>query len=273
MNRLKRINSGRGHWYKLDGEYAPGVTTVLAALDKPWMKPWVAGLIADYVAAQREWLVEAPDDDAIRSVLKALPNNVRNAAMLRGTEAHTHAETLLTTGTVELDPGEQLDMVRGLAAFYETWDIEPVAVEVPCANTQHRWAGTLDLLARSAPIARHLGLPDAALGLIDLKSNAKAIYPESAIQVATYRLADIAHIDGTEQPMPRVDWLGLIRLTTHGAELTLVSMARADDLYRLFTAARHIWAATDHKRGWLNTVLGDPATTPADLELTWEPAA
>lgn len=273
MNRLKRINAGRGHWYRLDGNYAPGVTTVLGALDKPWMKPWVSGLIADYVADNRDWLRDAPDADSIRTVIRGIANNTTNAALLRGTELHTHAETLHRDGTIDLPPGEQADMVQAVAEFLDVWQIETIGCEIPLANTAKRWAGTTDLIARSRPLARALNLPDDALLILDYKTNQKGIYPESALQVATYAHADIAHIAGQEQPMPRIDGCALIRVTPTGCEVVPVWPKRMPDLYRLFTAALYVWQATDHKRGWLDTVMADPAHTPEDLEtLAAQPA-
>lgn len=264
--RLKRINGSWGHHYKLDGQYVPGVTTVLGTLDKPWMKPWVSGLIADYVVDHRAWLVEAPDDASIRSVLKGVPNNVRNEALLRGTDLHKHAEVLQTTGIVNLDQHDpQLPLVEAVARFLADWEIEAVAVEIPVCSTVHKWAGTTDLIARSAPLAAHYGLPIDALFMLDYKTNKKAIYPESGIQVAAYAAADLCHIGGQERPMLPVAACGLIRVTEAGAELVRVERSRQADLYRLFTAALHIWRATDKKRGWVDTVLSDPAMTPADL--------
>lgn len=267
-NQLKRHNVGRnGHWYSLAGQYVPGVTTVLGKLDKPWMKPWVSGLIADYVANNRDWLRDAPDPDAIRSVLKAVPNNVTRDALLRGTELHTHAETLHTTGSIDLPPGEQADMVIAIAEMLDTWQIETIGCEIPLCNTIKKWAGTTDLIARSRPLARALNLPDDALLILDYKTNQKAIYPESAIQVATYAHADLAHINGVEQPMPRIDGAALIRVTPTGCEIVPVWPKRIPDLYRLFTAALYVWQCTDDKRGWLGTVMADPAARPEDLEL------
>lgn len=267
--QLKRHNVGRnGHWYSLGGQYVPGVTTVLGKLDKPWMKAWVSNLIADYVADNRDWLATAPDPDAIRSILKAVPNNITRDALARGTELHTHAETLLRDGEIDMPPGEQADMVQAIADFLTTWHIERIAIEIPLCNTAKRWAGTTDLICRSQPLARALNLPDDALIIIDWKTNAKAIYAESAIQVATYANADLAHINGEEQPMPHIDGAALVRVTPTGCELVPVWPKRIPDLYRLFTAALYVWQCTDDKRGWLNTALADPATTPQDLETT-----
>lgn len=266
-NRLKRRNYGRGHGYTIDGSYAPGVTTVLDTLNKPWMKPWVSGLIADYVADNRDWLAEAPDPDTIRAVLKAVPNTIQTKALARGTELHTLAERLHRDGTIDIEPGEQADMVQAVADCLETWQIEPVAVEIPLCNTTRRWAGTTDLIARSAPLAKALNLPADALHILDYKTNAKAIYAESAIQVATYANAELAHIGGVEQPMPHIDGAALIRVTPGGCEVVPVWPKRIGQLYTLFTAIRHVWAATDQKHGWLDTVLAHPAATPTDLEL------
>lgn len=266
-NQLKRMNAGNNHWYKISGTYAPGVTTVLGALDKPWMKPWVSGLIADYVADNRDWLRDAPDNDAIRSVLRAVPNNVTRDALLRGTELHTHAETLHRDGTIELPPGEQADMVQAVAEFLDVWQVQTIGCEVPLCNTQKRWAGTTDLIARSAPLARALNLPDDALLILDYKTNQKGIYPESGIQVATYAHANLAHIAGVEQAMPRIDGAALVRVTPNGCEVVPVWPQRMADLYRLFTAALYVWTATDKKRGWVDTVLANPAARPEDLEL------
>lgn len=267
--QLKRHNVGRnGHWYSLGGQYVPGVTTVLGKLDKPWMKAWVSNLIADYVADNRDWLATAPDPDAIRSILKAVPNNITRDALARGTELHTHAETLLRDGEIDMPPGEQADMVQAIADFLTTWHIERIAIEIPLCNTKKRWAGTTDLICRSRPLAQALNLPDDALIIIDWKTNAKAIYAESAIQVATYANADLAHINGEEQPMPRIDGAALVRVTPTGCELVPVWPRRIPDLYRLFTAALYVWQCTDDKRGWLNTALADPASTPDDLHTT-----
>lgn len=266
--RLRRINSDNGHWYKLDGQYAPGVTTVLGELDKPWMKPWVSGLLADYVADRREWLVQAEPDE-IRAVLRAVPNNVRNAALLRGTDLHNAAERLVTSGSIDMDPGEQADMVQVLADALDELAIQPLGIEVPVASTgRFRWCGTGDLLAYSPPIVRWLQQHDPTLneddlGIVDYKTNKKAIYAESGIQVAAYAHADICQIDSVEQPMPRVRWAALIRVEPHGVEIVAVRPNRMADAYRLFTAACVIWHGMDRKRGWIHGpdgLLLDPIT-------------
>jgi hypothetical protein len=110
-------------------------------------------------------------------------------------------------------------------------------------------------------------MPADTLCLLDYKTNKKAIYAESGIQVATYRQADLVHINGEEQPMPEVGITALIRVEPTQCELVPVWPHRHADLYRLFTAALHVWRCTDQKRGWVDTVLAPPAQTPEDLDL------
>jgi hypothetical protein len=266
--RLRRINSGNGHWYKLDGDYAPGVTTVLGELDKPWMKPWVSGLLADYTAERRDWLVQAEPDE-IRAVLRAVPNNVRNAALMRGTDLHNAAERLVATGTIDMEPGEQADMVQAVADALEALAFQPLGIEVPVAATgRFKWCGTGDLLGYSPPLVRWLQqfdptLSEDDLGIVDYKTNKKAIYVESGVQVVAYANADICQIDGVEQPMPPVRWAALIRVEPHGVEIVCVRPSRMADAYRFFTAACVIWHGINKKRGWMHDrdgLLLDPMT-------------
>ena len=42
------------HRYKLDGEWVPGVTTILGVLNKPALTKWAASQVAEYVADHPE---------------------------------------------------------------------------------------------------------------------------------------------------------------------------------------------------------------------------
>jgi hypothetical protein len=266
MNRLKRMNIGRdGHWYKLDGEYAPGVTTVLGGgLAVPFGIPssWAARLVAEFVAEHRDWLIQAPDPRFIIEGLKAIPRNNTADAALKGSTIHAYADRLKHGDPVELEPGhdEWFPHVQACATFLDDWHIDVYAAEIPLALTQLRVCGTTDLIARSPAIVEHVNrmrleadlpaLPDDALGVLDYKSG-KALRDKDRVQVETYRRADLAHIDGVEQPMPALHWSGLVHVTGDGCRLELVHPAYHDPLFRLFRAALFEWQALDEKRGWI----------------------
>src|SRR5690606_13549775 len=44
----------KSHRYRLDGEWVPGVTTILGVLNKPALPKWSAKAVAEYVATNRE---------------------------------------------------------------------------------------------------------------------------------------------------------------------------------------------------------------------------
>jgi hypothetical protein len=94
---LKRINSGKGHWYKLDGEKADGVTTLIGdGLPKKPLIYWSARMVAEYVADNAENVrgyMETLDRDQLVKLLKDVPWSARDKAAVRGTQVHTLAES------------------------------------------------------------------------------------------------------------------------------------------------------------------------------------
>ncbi len=282
-NRLQRRNVGRdGHYYLFDGTYAPGVTTVLGTgLAVPFSvgSNWAARLVAEFVAHNTEWITSAPNKQFIIDGLRAIPNNTRDEAALKGKHCHTYAEQLHDTGQLELPPEHEhyAPYVQAVADLLDEYDITSHYVEIPLAVTSIRVCGTSDVIASSpvivdtvnrmrreadmAPIA-----PDA-LGIIDYKFG-NALRDKDSVQVETYRRADLAHLNGEEQPMPTLEWAALIHGRADGATLEIVHPAYQDALFRLFRAALYEWEALDQKRGWIRA-----ARRPADeLLATTEPA-
>lgn len=264
--RLKRINGGFGHWYKLDGEYAPGVTTILGrGLAVPFGVPsaWAARLVAEYAAEHRDWLVQAPASQAIIDVLRSVPNNTRDTAAAAGTTVHGYAETLHQHGTVDLaDEHHHLTgHVERHAELLDLWGIHTYATEISCANTTHGYAGTVDLLCASTSITAHINelltadgqpeLPADTIGLLDLKTG-NGIRDKDHCQVEAYARCDLAHIDGAETAMPAIGWVGIIHTQTDHSTLHLAVPAYRPRVWRLFLAALFEWQALDDKRGWID---------------------
>lgn len=264
-NRLQRRNVGRdGHWYLLDGEYAPGVTTVLGAgLAVPFNIPaqWASRLVAEFVADNRGWLLAAPNRQFVVDGLRALPMNQRDEAAVRGTTVHAYADQL-RSGPVELDDRHThlLSHVEAVARWLDEWDIEIVASEIPCAITAVRTCGTTDLIARAPKIVAKINarralagldeLDPGTLGVIDYKTG-KALRDKDGVQVEAYRRSDLCHVDGVEGPMPACGWAGLCHVRSDGCDLRVNDTGFHDALFRLFRAALAEWEALDGKRGWI----------------------
>lgn len=270
--RLQRVNSGRGHWYKLDGQYAIGVTTALSeGIPKPALVGWASKTCATYVADNRDWLAAAPSRDEIIDTVKGAPNRDRDQAANKGTTVHRYAEHLAADGEAHLDPGDEhlLAHVQAYAAFLDAADIDPVALEAPMANTRHRYAGTGDLFARSAPIATLLDKPDDSIGYVDLKTNRSGVFMESGLQALAYCRCDLWQPDGptSEQAMPDIDWAVIVHVTPDGCTVHPVDIG-SERHWSMFRAALLIAQARRQRDGWADLVLRPEITLPAEQETT-----
>ena len=178
------------HRYKLDGEWVPGVTTILGVLNKPALTKWAASSVAEYVADHPEAIdhLRAAGRAPMVGMLKEVPWQKRDDAALRGTTFHDLAERIANGEEVDV-PEAQIPLVESALAFMEDYDIEPVLVEAVVGSREHRYAGKVDLIANDA--------------IWDWKSG-KRIYASTAFQLAGYAFAEFHGEGGNEQPVPPV---------------------------------------------------------------------
>ena len=193
---IKRINTARGHHYKIDGKQADGVTTLIGGgLPKPALLPWGIKSVAEYAADHLDRLVEMQPmgREAIVSALKQSPYTERDTAAKRGTEVHALAEKLIHGEDVDV-PDDIAGHVESCVRFLDTWKPTPVLVEATVASRQWNYCGTLDLVA---------DLPDGTRTLMDYKTSRSGIYGETALQLAAYAHAEVyLDADDNEQPIP-----------------------------------------------------------------------
>lgn len=270
--RLQRINRGSNHWYKLDGDYAIGVTTALGdGLPKPALVNWAAKTAATYAADHREWLTQAGTREEIIELVSTAHTRDRDQAANKGTIVHRYAEQLARDGRADLDEahGFLQPHVEAYARFLDDADIDTVALECPMANTAHRYCGTGDLFARSKPISSLLGLPDDALLYVDLKTNRSGVFAEAGLQCLAYTRCDLWQPDGpaSEQPMPDILGAVVVHVTPDGCTVHPVDISSARH-WTLFRAVLHVAYARRKKDGWIDQVLQPelnltPAETPA----------
>ena len=182
------------HRYKLDGEWVPGVTTLLGkSIPKPALPKWSAKSVAEYVAQNRETVERlwAIGDNALVAALKEVPWAERDRAGARGTEVHDLAEKYVNGEEVQV-PDELVGHVEACAAFIEDWSIRPVLTEVVVGSREHQYAGKLDLIADSTKAPR---------AIFDWKTARSGIYFETAYQCAAYAFAEFHGENGDESPM------------------------------------------------------------------------
>lgn len=197
MSDIKRINNGRGHWYKIDGRKADGVTSLLSdGLPKPALLPWGIKSVAEYAADHLDRLVEMQPmgREAIVAALKQAPYTDRDRAAKRGTEVHGLAEKLINGEEVDV-PDELAGHVESYVRYLDEWKPTPVLVEATVASRRWGYCGTLDAV---------YDLPDGRRIIGDIKTSRSGIFPEIVLQLAAYRYAEV-YLDGDdEKPMADV---------------------------------------------------------------------
>lgn len=232
----RRMSGKRGlvfypasHRYKLDGEWVPGVTTLLKdAIPAPALVKWAANSVAEYVA-DNPGHVDMLRDMGHRpmvNALKEVPWQARDEAGNRGTEVHGYAERIVRGEEVDV-PEALVGHVESCIAFLEDWDIRPVLVETPVASRQHQYAGTLDL------VADHNRGPRA---IFDYKTARSGIFFETSFQLVGYGMAEFYVGDGDEHNM---NVLGIkesygVHIRADGYDV--VPLAYGPDIYAEFVA-------------------------------------
>src|SRR5450756_464810 len=181
------------HRYKLDGEWVPGVTTIIGVLDKSGpLSKWAASSVAEFVADNPEPVaaLRTMGRGSMVAALKGVPWQKRDDAASRGTTFHALAEQILLGHAVEVPP-EQVGLVESALAFMDAYKIDPTLVEVAVGSREHKYAGTADLIANDA--------------IWDWKSG-KRIYSSVPFQLSAYAGAEFyMGADGYERLMPPIE--------------------------------------------------------------------
>lgn len=286
--------SGNGHTYYLDGEWCPGVTTILGnGLPKGGLIGWAADTVSDFVVnrltiARSEAQPDKPrivadelvadlldwnetrtkptpvnrSDVLPRQALGEILSNVRyrdlDQASGRGTEVHGIAERLAHGQEVEVPP-EIAGHVRSYVRFLEEWQPYDAVVERVIINRRWRYMGKFDLLARfdNLPewIAERIG-SDSGVGLLDVKTSRSGIYAETALQLEAYRRGETM-LEGTgEVPMPEVDFVAAIHVRADGYDVYAfdINTTRRPTTFDIFLYAKQVGDWLDWKTGPASTV-------------------
>jgi hypothetical protein len=244
---IQRINAGKGHWYKIDGQKVDGVTTLIKdGVPKPALVSWAAKSVAEYVADNMTAVTGMAEmgRDQIVNALKGVPWSNARAAAAKGTEVHSLAEKAIHGQAVDV-PEHLTGYVEGYLRFLDRHKVEPILVESVVGNRRWKYAGSLDMVARI----------DGDVAIADIKTSASGIYGETALQLAAYRYAEVYLDDGAEKPMH-----------THGIGCGYAIWCRADgtdlipvecgeDVFRIFTHVAYV----ARKTALLKELIGEAA--------------
>lgn len=244
----------KSHRYWLDGKPIPGVTSLIkGGLPAPALIYWAARSVAEYVADNDDKVeaLRAMGRNSMVAALKEVPWTARDKAGARGTDVHALAEQLVAG--VEVDVPEHLaGYVQACVSFLDTWRVEPLLTECSVAHRDHWWAGRFDLIAR---------LPDGRTVLLDWKTTASGIYPETAFQLAAYSHAQFYVTDDDpdiELPLPEIDHCAAVHLREDGYDV--IPVVASDDTYKQFRHLAHVARIAKDMKALVGTPADPPAT-------------
>jgi hypothetical protein len=252
---IQRINGGRGHWYKIDGTKADGVTTLIGnGLPKPALTRWAAKSVAEHVADNLDAVAGmAPmGRDAIVDALKGVPWASARRAAVKGTEVHALAEKLSHGELVEV-PEHLEGHVESCVAFLDDWQIRPVRTETVVGHRRWRYCGSFDGV---------WSLPDGRRVIGDYKTSGSGVYPEVALQMAAYRHAEV-YLDENNREKPIAD-LGItdgvvVWLRSDGYDVYPVDTS--EPVFKDFLHVAWVARTKDRMDNWLGGSLPAPAAT------------
>lgn len=234
---FERRQYGRNHAYYLDGAKLPGVTTILSnGLPAPALVEWAAKTTATYAVNEWDRLATLGVVDRYEA-MRGARWEVLRAAGLRGTDIHGLAHAVVTGEDVNV-PDEYVGPVEALANLMDKTGMNPVMREAPVVHVDHRWAGTLDVVA----------LIDGQVWLLDYKTG-KGLYEKDALQVSAYANATHYLDAGALLDFPRIERVGLIHVTSDSA--TLHEVTDVADNYATF---RHVQEVAE----WLGSLKEAP---------------
>lgn len=229
------------HRYKLDGQWVPGVTTLIKdGLPKPALTYWAARTVAEWVADNESALEQMRHmgRGPLVAALKETPWQKRDDAAIRGTEVHALAEQLVHGEEVHV-PEHVAGHVQGYVDWLDREQPEALWTERPVGNRKWQYAGTFDLIARLR----------GETWLLDVKT-ASGVYGDNALQLAAYANAEFLQTpEGDEIPMPHIDRLGILHV--QDGETQLHTVTDPDAAWKDFLHVQYVGRAKDRIKTFL----------------------
>ena len=268
---VKRSRAGSGHSYRVDGERVPGVTSILKALPNDSLIGWAAKATAEYALDNWDELTAMRPSEKLNTLIGSRYKG-RDAAARRGTEVHRLGE-LLVDGQDVAKPEELAGHIDAYRAWLDAVEPVPLATELVIASREHRYCGTADLVADLPELLVADEVVPACRWLLDLKTSASGVWPESALQTTAYARAEMyVHPDhpDDEQPMKAlgIQRCGVVWIKSDVCELH--PLESGDEVWEFFLHLRWLYDRMELRRGapvLPNSWVG-PAAAPADLVLT-----
>jgi hypothetical protein len=228
----------------------PSVTNVIGMMDKRFLPPFYAKVVAEYAIANLDALAAVVGKfgpSVAIGTLKAIPNR-RHEASAVGDEVHSAIEAWCkdSANVPEFSTTTAAAMYHQWLYFTSQFSFEVVRTEFTVWSYAHGYAGTGDLLFKT----------EEGLWLVDAKTG-KGVYPEVALQTSALAHADvILDVNGDEADMPATDIQGVVHVRPRSVKLH--KLGRTGEAFDVFLSCKRIF---DWRRFDAENVLQEPVRT------------
>ena len=234
---------------------APGVTSILNMLPKPFLKAWAAKVVAEAAVDQMpdvlSMVLRGGGRDAAVDHLKRSPERFTSGAATIGSDAHDLFERIAKGEDVK--PAFLHPDMRAYAdhffAFCNEFQPEFVELEETVWSDTHGYAGSFDAIMRI----------NGETVIADWKTTRSGVHEEVALQLAAYTNADyILSPDGSQRPIPKIEGAAVLHVRPEGWGLYPVRID--EDVFESFLRLIDVFK---WERSIKRTVIGKPINSSA----------
>jgi len=245
--RVDQLQGGR--FYLWDRQKYWSVTSIIGGgLPKPALINWAKKFTAEYAVEHADAFATLVADDPKGAVqwLKDAAYRDRDRKGEIGSNVHEAAEAYALGKPYPEWGDDEAPVMGSFVQWLDEWRPKFMAVEAPVFSRSQKYAGTLDAVAEFDFPGQGFGLnwgveEDRPIRLLIDYKTGKAIYPETALQLAAYRYAEtfFGLPDSSETSMPEVDGCAALLLRPRGYHFIPV---RADEaVFRAFLYIREVF--------------------------------
>lgn len=223
------IGGARHYVHPETGEKAPGVTSILSNLPKPFLVPWASKLAAEYAVDNAAAVMDiaSRDRQAAIDLVKGASKRSTSGSAGVGVEVHDYLEAKLLGQKLPALGAVAQTFVPAICDWFDIWQPEPVMTEISVWGMCDAgpYAGSFDGIVKIA----------GETVLLDWKTG-KSVHEDVAIQLACYKFATEI-IGGGE--IPATDAAVVVHVRPDAVKLHPVAATR--DKLDVFSALYAVW--------------------------------
>jgi hypothetical protein len=246
MSNVRTVMRGGSRFY-VDAEthvQAPGVTSIVGMLPKPFLAPWNAKMTAELALDSFDFVQRMAETAGRPAAVDYLKGAARRYTKIRadiGSEAHDLFERMVRGEIVRRVSQDLEPYRRHFDEFLDVVQPELVRAEDVAWSDTHNYAGSFDAILRLK--LNEDGKPDqggeVATIVADWKTS-KSTYADVALQMAAYRHADrLIDPEGNSSTFPETDGAAVLHITPE--QWALKPVRTDDEVFDFFVTLRKVF--------------------------------